>query len=94
MSTSGDWVGPVDVRFPPEPESREGQTGSVSDVLDTNEKVRLERGGRLTENVDAGTTGVNTEVDAGAVNKLGLAMTVSSVVNTRTVEEPCPRGTV
>ncbi len=62
-------------------------------MLDTNE-VKLERGGRLTESMDAGTRGVSTEVDAGAVNKLGLTMTVRPVVNTRTVEEPCPRGTV
>ncbi len=92
VKTSGDWVGPADVRLPPELENREDQRGSVSDVLDTNE-VGLERGGNLTETVEAGTTGV-TEVDAGAVNKLGLPITMISVVNTRTVEEPCPRGTV
>ncbi len=93
VRTSGDWVGLADVRFPPELESGEGQRGSGSDVLDINE-VRLERGGRLAENVDVGTTGTNAEVDAGAVNKLGLPMTVSPVVNTKTVEEPCPSGTV
>jgi hypothetical protein len=62
----------------------------VSDVLDAGVDGR----GKIPENGEVKTPDVITAVDAGAVNKLGLARIVSSVVTSTTVEEWYPRETV
>jgi hypothetical protein len=63
-------------------------------VADTTEVTELEGRGKTTEVAEVRPTDETRIVETGVADKWELAPSVTSVVNSTTVEEPYPMGTV